>query len=342
MSRLLTSRLFAIAITVFSTVAMLGVSFEAEAQRRLGGSSMGRQSTNVMQQRQAVQPPATSGATAGATQRSAATSAATAGAAGAATRSTASRWFGPIAGIAAGLGLAALLSHMGLGAAFAEFMASLLIIGLVVFAAIFLFRRLRGGGARPALQGAGMGNSTGNGGYSPQPAAQPLQRQAQPQATPAAAPVAAMNPAEAHPAVVSTAAPERPADPSWYVPAEFDNQSFLKNAKANFIALQDAWDRNDLDKMREYMTDDLIEAVREPLSQREPGGHTEVVLLNASLLGIEDVKEGHLASVRFSGMLSDQTEPEAYRFEEVWNFLKPHNGGWLLAGIQQIPAGPTQ
>src|SRR5690606_17959519 len=64
MSRLLTSRLIAIAITVFSTVAMLGVSFEAEAQRRLGGSSMGRQSSNVMQQRQAVQPPAASGAAA--------------------------------------------------------------------------------------------------------------------------------------------------------------------------------------------------------------------------------------------------------------------------------------
>lgn len=337
MSRLLTSRLFAIAITVFSTVAMLGVSFEAEAQRRLGGSSMGRQSSNVMQQRQAVQPPATGGTTAGATQRSAATSAATAGAAGAATRSTASRWFGPIAGIAAGLGLAALLSHMGLGAAFAEFMASLLLIGLVVFAAIFIFRRLRGGGARPAMQGAGMGGSAGNG-FNPPQTPQPMQRQAQPQAAPAAA----VNPAADHPAVTSTAAPEQPVDPSWYVPANFDSQSFLKNAKANFIALQDAWDRNDVEKMREYMTDDLIEAVREPLSQREPGGHTEVVLLNASLLGIEDVSEGNLASVRFSGMLRDQTEPEAYRFEEVWNFLKPHNGGWLLAGIQQIPAGPTQ
>lgn len=89
--------------------------------------------------------------------------------------------------------------------------------------------------------------------------------------------------------------------------------------------------------MREYMTDDLIEAVKDPLAQREPGGHTDVVLLNASMLGIETIAEGHLASVRFSGMLKDDSGPEAYRFEEVWNFLKPTNGGWMLAGIQQIP-----
>lgn len=330
MSRLLTTRLFAIAITVFSTVAMLGVSFEAEAQRRLGGSSMGRQSSNVTQQRQAVQPPAA----AGTAQRSATNPAATAGAAGAAgaaaTRSGASRWFGPIAGIAAGLGLAALLSHLGLGAAFAEFMASLLLIALVVFAALFIFRRLRGGGARPAMQGAGAGR-----GYDEPAAPQPMQRQAQaqPQAPAAAIPAVAAS----HPAVESTTAPAKFGDAKWYIPADFDTQSFLQNAKANFIALQDAWDRNDIDQMREYMTDELIEAVREPLTQREPGGHTEVVLLNATMLGIEDVTEGHLASVRFSGMLRDNTEPEAYRFEEVWNFLKPRNGGWLLAGIQQIP-----
>jgi len=330
MSRPLTSRLFAIAIMVLSTVAMLGVSFEAEAQRRLGGGSFGRQSSNVMKQRQAVTPPAASGATAGATQRSAASGAAASGAAGTAARSGMSRWLGPIAGIAAGLGLAALFSSLGMGAALAEFLSSMLLIGLLVFAVLFIIRRLRGGASRPAMQGA-----AANQGYGAQP---PMQRQAQPTA-PAAAPVA-QSAASVHPAVASTAAPAAPADPSWYVPADFDTQAFLQNAKKNFIALQGAWDRNDLAQMREYMTDDLIDAVKEPLAQREPGGRTEVVLLNASMLGIEDIPEGHLASVRFSGMLKDDSGPEAYRFEEVWNFLKPAQAGWLLAGIQQIPVSP--
>ncbi|MCY1312102.1 hypothetical protein D9M70_624940 [compost metagenome] len=64
---------------------------------------------------------------------------------------------------------------------------------------------------------------------------------------------------------------------------------------------------------------------------------TEVVLLNAELLGIETVSDGHLASVRFSGMLREAPGTEAFRFEEVWNLFKPASGGWLLAGIQQIP-----
>ena len=55
------------------------------------------------------------------------------------------------------------------------------------------------------------------------------------------------------------------------------------------------------------------------------------------MLGIEQVTDGHLASVRFSGMLREQAGAAAFRFEEVWNLFKPGQGGWLLAGIQQIP-----
>lgn len=329
MSRSLTSRLAAVAITVCSTVAMLGVSFEAEAAKgRLGGSNFGRQSTNITQQRQAVTPPAARTQTPqAAPNASAARAGATGAAATGAARSGMSRWLGPIAGIAAGLGIAALLSSMGLGAAAAEFIGSLLLIALVVFAAIFIFRRLRGAGRQPALQGAS--NSVG--------AAPPMQRQAH---APAAQPATlsrhnTASMAATHPAVVNTVAPA--ADESWYIPEGFDTQQFLQHAKQHFIDLQDAWDKNDLVRMREFMTDELVEAVKEPLAAREPGGKTDVVLLNGHLLGIEKVAEGNLASVRFSGMLRDDSGPEAYRFEEVWNFLKPVSGGWVLAGIQQIP-----
>lgn len=330
MSRSLTSRLAAVAITVFTTVAMLGVSFEAEAARgRLGGgSSVGRQSTNITQQRQAVQPPAAASRTQQGTAPAAnATRAGATGAAAAGARSGASRWFGPIAGIAAGLGLAALLSSMGLGAAAAEFMASLLLIALLVFAVIFIVRRLRGGGRQAALQGAGNHHASTmqRQNHVPQPQPATLSRRT-------AAPAAAA----AHPAVASTAAPAV-QDESWHIPAGFDTQQFLQHAKQHFIDLQDAWDKNDLVRMHEFMTDELLEAVKSSVAAREPGGKTEVVLLNAQLLGVEKVAEGNLASVRFSGMLRDDSGPEAYRFEEVWNFLKPLQGGWVLAGIQQIP-----
>ena len=57
----------------------------------------------------------------------------------------------------------------------------------------------------------------------------------------------------------------------------------------------------------------------------------------AELLGVESGSVDQLASVRFSGMLREQVGAEAFRFEEVWNLFKPEQGGWLLAGIQQIP-----
>src|SRR5690606_29244849 len=109
------------------------------------------QSSNVTSQRSAVPPPAAN------TTRNAAAPAAGAAAAGtaAASRSGMSRFLGPLAGIAAGLGIAALLSHLGLGGALLEFLSSAILIALVVFAIMFLVRKLRGGGRQPAMAQAG-------------------------------------------------------------------------------------------------------------------------------------------------------------------------------------------
>lgn len=60
-------------------------------------------------------------------------------------------WMGPIAGLAAGLGLAALFSSLGLG----EEMASLFLIGLMAFAAIMLFRRITRASTHAVPAGAG-------------------------------------------------------------------------------------------------------------------------------------------------------------------------------------------
>ncbi|MFA5596192.1 MAG: TIM44-like domain-containing protein [Pusillimonas sp.] len=311
------SRFLAVALLVVSTAGMVAVSFDAEARRMGGGSSFGRQSSNVTQQRQATTPPA-----ANTTQRSASSAAPAAGAAaaGTAAKSGMSRFLGPIAGIAAGLGIAALLSSMGLSGAFLEMISSLLLIGLLVFAVMFIVRRLRGGAATPAAQGAGAG--------SMQRTAQPgawQQAQSQPSATQPDAPVAA-------------AASASPADPAWFIPGDFDTPNFLANAKKQFAEIQAIWDSGNVAGLSEYLTDDLIAEMKPQIEAR--GGkaeHTEIVLLTAELLGIETVSGGHLASVRYSGMLREAAGAEAFRFEEVWNLYKADGQGWLLAGIQQIP-----
>ncbi|MGB6103744.1 MAG: Tim44-like domain-containing protein, partial [Pusillimonas sp.] len=139
----------------------------------------------------------------------------------------------------------------------------------------------------------------------------------------------------AAPAIEPVPAP--PVDKSWFIPGDFDTAAFLANAKAQFIEIQAVWDSGDLTKLQDYMTDDLVAEVKPELLARAEGNVTQVVLLNAELLGIEAVSGGHLASVRYSGMLREAKDAEAFRFEEVWNLYKADNAGWLLAGIQQIP-----
>ncbi|OZI27382.1 transporter [Bordetella genomosp. 7] len=324
------TRLLAAALIAVAGSAMMAVSFDAEARRMGGGSSVGRQSSNVMQQRQATTPPATT------TNRSAAPAtgaAAGTAAAGAAAKSGMSRWLGPIAGIAAGLGIAALLSHLGLSGAFAEFLSSMLLIALVVFAVMFIVRRLRGAGPRTATQGAYGAHSARQDGSGQ--SQQSMWRQA---ATPAPAQPAAAASAAVAAAPAAVAQPADGDTNNWYIPGDFNSTEFLAKAKEQFVKIQAIWDSGDTDRLREFLTDDLIAELKQQLAERGAApNQTEVVLLNAELLGIETVSDGHLASVRFSGMLREAPGTEAFRFEEVWNLFKPQQGGWLLAGIQQIP-----
>lgn len=331
MTKFCFSRFVAAALIAISGAALVTASFDAEARRAGGGSSVGRQSTNVTQQRQATTPPAAGSNTAGATAAPAAAGAATAGAAGAAAKSGASRWLGPIAGIAAGLGIAALLSSMGLSGAFAEFLGSALLIAAVVFAVMFIIRRLRGAAPRTATQGAFNGAHN-----APGQQQQPAWREALKPA--AAAPAAAAASVAAAPVATPAALPKAGEDSNWFVPGDFDTPNFLKQAKEQFVRIQAVWDSGSTDGLRDFLTDDLITELKPQLAERGAAPNkTEVVLLNAEMLGIETVSDGHLASVRFSGMLREAPGTEAFRFEEVWNLFKPANGGWLLAGIQQIP-----
>jgi predicted lipid-binding transport protein (Tim44 family) len=261
-------------------------------------------------------------------QKSAAAPAAAGAAAGTAAKSGASKWLGPLAGIAAGLGIAALLSHFGLGGAMGEFLMVAMLAAVAIFAIMFVVRLLRGGSVQPAMQSAGA-----NSGSTQQPSPAMMRE--------AAAPAAPNAPAhtQGNGALSSAGFGSDAAQPeqNWFIPADFDTQRFLQEAKQQFVAIQKVWDSGDVSQLRNFLTDDLMKELQLQLSGRTGTNNTEVVLLNAEMLGIEQVTDGHLASVRFSGMLREQAGAEAFRFEEVWNLFKPAQGGWLLAGIQQIP-----
>lgn len=222
----------------------------------------------------------------------------------------ASPWRGILGGALLGLGLGALLSHFGLGGEFASMIGTLLMIGLLAVGAIFLFRMLSKKTAnqapRPAFAGpmekSGIPEVGSNLGSAPQP--------------------------------VNWQSGAAPA-----IPADFDTAGFLRHAKTNFLRMQAAWDKGDAQDIREFTTPEMFAELKMQLTERGASpNHTDVVTLEAELMGIETVGDEHLASVRFNGMVKEDEHAPAEAFNEIWVLSKPMNGngGWLLAGIQQV------
>ncbi|MBB5466448.1 putative lipid-binding transport protein (Tim44 family) [Paraburkholderia sp. CI2] len=307
-------------------IAMVGLlmagtlaSLDAEARRLGGGRSFGRQS-NSLQQRQ-TPPPSQPAQNNQATQQSAQAAPATKPTPPAAPNRN--RWLGPIAGLAAGLGIAALLSHFGLGEAFAGMLANVIVIALIAIVVIWLIRRFTGrkrNAAQPAYAGTAPSLNTKGTDYIQEPryTAPPTGSYLEPQGNP-------------------LTTPSLGATPS--VPPGFDSEAFLRNAKVYFVRLQAAWDVGNVEDIREFTTPEMFAEVRVDLASRgtQPS-QTDVVQLNAELLGVEERANESFASVRFSGLIREEPGAAAEPFVEVWNLTKANRTGegWLLAGIQQV------
>ena len=299
------SRFLAVCVAVVAALAF--TIPEADARRLGGGKSVGQQSTNVTQRSAAPQQPAA------APQASARPNAAAAPAAGG------NRWLGPIAGIAAGLGLAALASHFGFG----EGLASFMLIALMVFAAIVVFRMLAvrraAGGPQPAYQG----------GYSPANLGQ--------EATVRYSPLP-QGGADARLPVPSVGPVGNATAGNWSIPSDLDVDAFMRTAKVQFVRLQAAFDAGDLNDLREFTSPEMYAELKLDIDERKGApNRTDVVTLDAQLLGVETTAVEHVASVRFTGMIREEAGGEAKPVDEVWNLVKPvSGGGWVLGGIQQL------
>ena len=130
---------------------------------------------------------------------------------------------------------------------------------------------------------------------------------------------------------------------NWGIPEGFDAEGFLTAAKRNFITLQSAWDRSDIATLRSMMTDSMLDEIRTQLTERETRrgdqpNQTDVVMIEAQLLGIEELDDGYMASVEFSGMIREELSAGPSPFREVWNMTKAKagNSGWLVAGVQAL------
>lgn len=291
----------ALSMMIFSTGALL--PGEAEAKRLGGGSSAGMQRSLPAKPAPTAVPAKPQPA----------------GPAAAPDARPKPSWLGPIAGLAAGLGIAALMSHLGLGAEFGNILTLALLALAVVFGVRWLLRRANPA-SRPAeaIQGAGWV------GAGPAERGAPTQRvghEVQCGST-AGTPLAAT--------------PQLTNAP---LPADFDADGFARTAKMIFIRMQAANDAGDLADLRAFTTPEMFASIKLDLQERAPGAQqTDVVKIDAEVLDYTHEGDRDIVSVRFHGLIRESSASGVTPFDEAWHLVKPADGGpqWLIAGIQQM------
>lgn len=289
-------------LAVVFTLGLSTVALDAEAAKRMGaGKSIGTQrQATANKAPAATTPPTAASPAAAAPSRS---------------------WMGPVAGLAAGLGLAALASHLGFG----DELASMLMFGLLaaaVMVAIGFVMRKRA----PAQQGTARA-----GGMQYTPAG----------ASPAGQPTPAYEmtmPAGSGTAI--GAALGAGATNGKRIAADFDVAGFERHAKVNFIRLQAAHDAGNLDDIREFTTPEMFAELKLELAERGQATQKhDVVSINAEVTEVDEDTQRYLVSVRFIGVIRDNSGEPDESFDEVWHLMKSRQGGtgWTLSGIQQMP-----
>jgi predicted lipid-binding transport protein (Tim44 family) len=330
-------------LSVLALSLALGLSVtsgDAEAAKRLGGGkSTGMQKQSAPADKS---PNATPAQTPGAPGAAAAAPAAATGAAAAAAAPKRS-WMGPIAGLAAGLGLAALASHLGFGEAF----GNMLMIGLLVMAVVaviaFVMRKraaaqANGMGTQGGMQYAGAAAGAGSG--TPPTAAAPYEQAMT--RTQADAPAGNANSYAGSGSLIGSAIganlPAATAPGAGHIPADFDTAGFERSAKVQFIRLQASNDAANLEDIREFTTPEMFAEVKMDMADRgNAAQQTEVVSVHAKVMDVAEEAHRYVVSVRFTGLIREEPTAQPEAFDELWHLVKPRDGqgGWLLAGIQQ-------
>ncbi|QCB47623.1 Tim44-like domain-containing protein [Hydrogenophaga sp. PAMC20947] len=294
-------------LTMLAIVLGLGLSsaaMDAEAKRFGGGRSLGMQ-------RQAAPPKAPANATPAAP--------AAAGAAAAAPKRS---WMGPLAGLAAGLGLAALASHLGFGEGF----GSILLIGLAVMAGLAIFKMVM---RKRAEANAGAGGA----GFQGMRYAHET-----PGTSPGGSAFERMPTAGNTGSMIGSNLGGGASADSRSIPADFDVAAFERNAKVNFIRLQAAHDAGDLEDIRQFTAPEMFAEIRMDLNDRQGAvNKTDVIELQAAVTEVVEEADRYIVSVRFTGSVREDDAPAPEAVDEIWHMTKAVNGsgGWVVSGIQQ-------
>ncbi|MEC6822547.1 TIM44-like domain-containing protein [Photobacterium piscicola] len=191
----------------------------------------------------------------------------------------------------------------------------ILIIGVIAFVLFKLFKAMR------ANKGTPMGHRESYAGNSPRQPQQQRQQQFRQGAT----------------QQQSSGFESTDSDVPFNLPPNFNMNAFLNGSRDHYRIIQGAWNHNELEKIREYVSPALLvdlTAERAKLSEEQ---HTEVMYVDAELVRADHDANMAQLSIKFSGRYKDSVEGVEEDINDVWHLerdLRKPNAPWLIVGIQ--------
>ncbi len=128
-----------------------------------------------------------------------------------------------------------------------------------------------------------------------------------------------------------------PSDVPFDLPPGFDIQAFLQGSREHYRTLQQAWNQNDLEKIREYVTPELFAELSQERAKLSGDQHTEVMFVDAELVRADHTSYQAQVSIQFSGRYRDSHEGVEQDIREVWHLerdLTKDNAPWLIVGLE--------
>lgn len=231
---------------------------------------------------------------------------------------------GMMGGLLGGLLVGGLFAALFAGGAFEGLqMMDILIIAALAFVIFKVIRGMRQGpaparGPQPAYAGAGQQT----------PSQQVASQQASPQPV-----FGARREAPVDAPVSSAAAHAVPFN----LPLGFDSPAFIEGAKEHYRVLQDAWSRNDLPKIQEYMTPELYADLKAERASLTTDPQTDVLSVDAELVRADQQFGKAEVSIRFSGRVRDAAEGTDEAFVDIWHLERDYtkdDAPWFITGMQ--------
>ncbi len=304
-------------------VALASVSLTADAAKRFGGgSSFGRSAPTFTQKA----PVSSTSAYKQAPSQNATSSSRAQQPGRTAPAQKPSMLKSVLGGLAAALGISALLSLLGInGAGMVSFIMGLLLAGLlfVAFRAFMSSRQPQR--ARPTASAYEV------------PRQAPVEPQAQ--AYQAQEPVAQTASKGSVMDEFYGSGASQASGAVDITPEDFDKAGFLKVAADNYRKLQMAWATGNVLEISDFVSNDMFVAITHQLRERGHEAYNVTVdSLTNELLGIAQEDNTYVAVVKFKADITINGEKE--HADELWLLEKPVDGnkGWILSGIRQNDA----